>query len=268
MGWGNGSGKKEVINASVGDPVVCGSDWEHPFAGKLVFIDVSGLAHKASKKDARMVVREGTSEKQLDYMRKQLGSVAAEGGTPVLILDGRGYPPKLATRTVRREAAAAARLEAEALERAGCAAAELQDALAVLTAAALVCVSVRKVRPQSCSRSRLGSSEERLLRRSMSSRCNHSHLDPSNPSPERLKGRRCVGPASGGDRAARLESRMEACACVLLPRCAVRRRRSCRLCSNVQFEALGPCRRPRGQLVTSAEPTVASVGGGATFGEG
>jgi exonuclease-1 len=117
MGWGNGSGKKEVINASVGDPVICGSDREHPFAGKLVFIDVSGLAHKASKKDARMVVREGSSAKQLEYMRKQISSVAAEGGTPVLVLDGRGYPPKLATRTGRREAAAAARLEAEALER-------------------------------------------------------------------------------------------------------------------------------------------------------
>ena len=37
--------------------------------GKLVFIDVSGLAHKASKKDPATVVREGTSRAQQDYMR-------------------------------------------------------------------------------------------------------------------------------------------------------------------------------------------------------
>ena len=61
MGWGSGSGKSEVINAAVSDPVICGSGGDHPFDGKLVFIDVSGLAHKASKKDAMTVVREGTS---------------------------------------------------------------------------------------------------------------------------------------------------------------------------------------------------------------
>ena len=96
MGWGSGSGKAEILNPAVGDPIICGStsSGDHPFNGKIVFIDVSGLAHKASKKDATTVVREGTSFAQQDYIRKQIASVAAEGGTPVLVLDGRAYPPK------------------------------------------------------------------------------------------------------------------------------------------------------------------------------
>ena len=119
MGWGSGCGKGEVLNPAVGEPIICGSDSEHPFRNKLVFIDVSGLAHKASKKDAATVVREGMSGAQQNYMRAQIASVAAEGGTPVLVLDGRAYPPKLATRTARREAAEAARLEAERLTQGG-----------------------------------------------------------------------------------------------------------------------------------------------------
>ena len=107
MGWGNGDGKKEVLDPAGGDVIFCGSDGEHPFRNKLVFIDVSGLAHKASKKDAATVVREGTSEKQQDYLRKRITSVAAEGGVPVLVLDGRAYPPKLGTRAERRLNAAA-----------------------------------------------------------------------------------------------------------------------------------------------------------------
>ena len=119
MGWGSGSGKKEVLNAAVGETVICGSDEAHPFNGKLVFIDLSGLAHRASKKDAMAVVRDGTSLAQQDYVRRQLASVAAEGGTPVLVLDGRAYPPKLATRMERRDAAEVARLEAEQLQQSG-----------------------------------------------------------------------------------------------------------------------------------------------------
>jgi hypothetical protein len=119
MGWGNGSGKSEVLDPAGGDVIFCGSDGVHPFRGKQVFIDVSGLAHKASKKDAATVVREGTSEKQQDYLRKRIMSVAAEGGTPVLVLDGRAYPPKLATRNDRREKAAAAKAEAERLSLLG-----------------------------------------------------------------------------------------------------------------------------------------------------
>jgi hypothetical protein len=120
MGWGSGSGKAEVLNQAVGDPIVAfSSSDDHPFNGKLVFIDVSGLAHKASKKDPATVVREGTSRAQQDYLRKQIASVAAEGGTPVLVLDGRAYPPKLATRAARREAAEAARVEAERLQQLG-----------------------------------------------------------------------------------------------------------------------------------------------------
>ena len=119
MGWGSGSGKGEVLNAAVGDAIICGSNGDHPFRNKLVFIDVSGLAHKAAKKDAATVVRDGVSAAQMNYIRKQIGSVAAEGGTPVLVLDGRAYPPKLATRQARREAAAAAQAEAERLTQLG-----------------------------------------------------------------------------------------------------------------------------------------------------
>ena len=68
------------------------------------------LAHKASKKNAAVVVRDGVSAAQLEYVRKQIGSVAAEGGKPVLVLDGRPYPPKLETRADRREKQAAAKL--------------------------------------------------------------------------------------------------------------------------------------------------------------
>ena len=49
MGWGSGVGKKEVLNPASGDVVICGNSDEHPFHGKLVLIDVSGLGHKASK---------------------------------------------------------------------------------------------------------------------------------------------------------------------------------------------------------------------------
>ena len=61
MGWGSGNGKAEVLNPASGDLIACGSDGDHPFAGKLVFIDVSGLAHKAAKKDSVVVAREGKS---------------------------------------------------------------------------------------------------------------------------------------------------------------------------------------------------------------
>ena len=119
MGWGTGVGKKEVLNPAAGDVVICGNSDEHPFHGKLVLIDVSGLGHRASKHGAAEVVRMGTSAQQQDYVRKQIASVAAEGGYPVLVLDGRGYPPKLDTRSTRREKAEAARQEAEAAARLG-----------------------------------------------------------------------------------------------------------------------------------------------------
>ena len=48
MGWGSGNGKAEVLNHAAGDVVACGANGAHPFAGKHVLIDVSGLAHKAA----------------------------------------------------------------------------------------------------------------------------------------------------------------------------------------------------------------------------
>ena len=69
MGWGSQKGKAEVLNPAAGELVACGSDGQHPFNGKLVFIDTSGLAHKGAKKDAAIVVREGCSQAQLHYVR-------------------------------------------------------------------------------------------------------------------------------------------------------------------------------------------------------
>ena len=119
MGWGAGTAKKEVLNPAAGEVVICGNSNEHPFHGKFVLIDVSGLGHKASKHGAAEVVRVGISAQQQEYVRKRIASVAAEGGTPVLVLDGRGYPPKLDTRNDRREKQAAAKQQAEAAALAG-----------------------------------------------------------------------------------------------------------------------------------------------------
>ena len=119
MGWGAGTAKKEVLNPASGEVVICGNSDEHPFHGKFVLIDVSGLGHKASKHGAAEVVRVGISAQQQEYVRKRIASVAAEGGTPVLVLDGRGYPPKLDTRNDRREKQAAAKKQAEAAALAG-----------------------------------------------------------------------------------------------------------------------------------------------------
>ena len=62
MGWGSGNGKAEVLNAAAGEPVICGSDDAHPFSGKSVLIDISGLAHKASKRNAAEDQIDGPAE--------------------------------------------------------------------------------------------------------------------------------------------------------------------------------------------------------------
>jgi hypothetical protein len=41
MGWGDGSGKKEILNPAGGDLVTLG-DSPGPFVGKTVLIDLSG----------------------------------------------------------------------------------------------------------------------------------------------------------------------------------------------------------------------------------
>jgi exonuclease-1 len=119
MGWGSGKGKAEILNVAAGDVIVCGADGDHPFNGKVVLIDVSGLAHKGAKRNAAAVTRDGVSEQQLQYVRDRIASVAGEGGVPVLVLDGRGYPPKLGTRAERLALRQAARQAAEAAERRG-----------------------------------------------------------------------------------------------------------------------------------------------------
>ena len=68
MGWGNGAGKREVLDPAGGGLRSCDSDGS-PFEGKDVLIDVSGVAHKASKRGCKSVVLHGTSDEQQEYVR-------------------------------------------------------------------------------------------------------------------------------------------------------------------------------------------------------
>ena len=62
---------------------------------------------------------EGISTAQQQYVRQHLDSVVGEGGTPVLVFDGRAYPAKAATRAKRRGHAAQSQQEALQAERRG-----------------------------------------------------------------------------------------------------------------------------------------------------
>ena len=118
MGWGSGAALKEVLKPATGDVVHIDAGY-NPFAGRKVLIDISGLAHKASKKQARQVALEGTSQRQQQYVLRHLEALVAEGGTPVLVLDGRAYPPKAAERAKRRSDRAGAVQKARQAEQAG-----------------------------------------------------------------------------------------------------------------------------------------------------
>ena len=91
MGWGNGSGKKEVLDPAGSGIFPCEHDGS-PFLNKDVLIDISGIAHKASKRSPKEVVVHGTSAEQQEYVRKSIEAVSGEGGRPILVLDGRAYP--------------------------------------------------------------------------------------------------------------------------------------------------------------------------------
>ena len=56
MGWGGGSGKKEVLYPAAGELVTLG-DAPAPFVGKTVLIDTSGWAHVGSKRGSKQVSR-------------------------------------------------------------------------------------------------------------------------------------------------------------------------------------------------------------------
>ena len=114
MGWGSGNAKKEIIDVA-GSGLLDSNLVGSPFLNKDVLIDVSGLAHKASKRGAKEVAVHGTSTEQQQYIRMQIETVAAEGGRPILVLDGRPYPPKVTTRAERRAKSAAAQQEAVAI---------------------------------------------------------------------------------------------------------------------------------------------------------
>ena len=114
MGWGSGDAKKAILNPASGGLRSC-ADGSSPFRGKDVLIDISGLAHKAAKRDATEVAQHGTSAEQQQYLRMELESIRGEGGRPVLVLDGRAYPPKFLTRQKRRTAASDAKKKAQHL---------------------------------------------------------------------------------------------------------------------------------------------------------
>lgn len=57
MGWGSGAGKREVLDPAAGPPTSISAGY-NPFDGRYVLIDVSGLAHKAAKKQPRPEARE------------------------------------------------------------------------------------------------------------------------------------------------------------------------------------------------------------------
>ena len=112
MGWGGGSGKKQVLDPASGGLRSASEDGS-PFKDRFVLIDISGLAHRAAKQQPVTVAREGVSVQQQQYVRRYLESVVGEGGRPVVVLDGKAYPPKAATRATRRADQAQARASAD-----------------------------------------------------------------------------------------------------------------------------------------------------------
>ena len=100
MGWK--SGKREIIKPAAGEPKVLDADGVDGVVGTTLLLDISGVQHKASRRDARTVVLSGTSAEAERYVADYLESVAALGAQAVPIFDGAPYPPKLATQTARR----------------------------------------------------------------------------------------------------------------------------------------------------------------------
>ncbi|EOD40309.1 hypothetical protein EMIHUDRAFT_222732 [Emiliania huxleyi CCMP1516] len=100
MGWGSGAGKGKILAPAAGDLVHVSA--HNPFDGKMVLTDISGLAHRASKKQPKQVAQEGISQRQQQYVTQHLQGVYALGGKVCLVLDGRAYPPKKKERERRR----------------------------------------------------------------------------------------------------------------------------------------------------------------------
>ena len=100
MGWGSGAGKGKILAPAAGDLVHVSA--HNPFDGKMVLTDISGLAHRASKKQPKQVAQEGISQRQQQYVMQHLQGIYALGGKVCLVLDGRAYPPKKKERERRR----------------------------------------------------------------------------------------------------------------------------------------------------------------------
>ena len=61
MGWGSGSGKKEVLDPAAGELVTLG-DAPGPFVDKTVLIDFSGWAHIGAKRGSKQVSSDGIEQ--------------------------------------------------------------------------------------------------------------------------------------------------------------------------------------------------------------
>ena len=58
MGWGSGAGKGKILAPAAGDLVHVSV--RNPFDSRMVLTDISGLAHRASKKQPKQVAQEAT----------------------------------------------------------------------------------------------------------------------------------------------------------------------------------------------------------------
>ena len=84
MGWGSGAGKGKILAPAAGDLVHVSA--HNPFDGKMVLTDISGLAHRASKKQPKQVAQEGISQRQQQYVMQHLQGV--HGDPLVMVGDG------------------------------------------------------------------------------------------------------------------------------------------------------------------------------------
>ena len=101
MGWKNG--KKEVIVPAAGGTIVLDEPGAPVVPGKRLINDISGVLHKASKRDAKTVVLEGTSKAAEQYIADYLDSQYALAASAIVVFDGAPYPPKLSTQEARRK---------------------------------------------------------------------------------------------------------------------------------------------------------------------
>ena len=116
MGWKDGL--KLILKPAGGEPVSLDMG-ASSVASKVLANDISGVLHKACRRDPRTVVMTGTSPEAERYVADYLDVQYGLGATAVVVFDGAGYPPKRATQAARRSQAAAYTAQAEEKEKAG-----------------------------------------------------------------------------------------------------------------------------------------------------